>query len=155
MRILMVCLGNICRSPIAEGVMQHKIKEHGLGWVVSSAGTESYHVGEAPQPWSQKVCRDHGIDISHQRSVKFTKNDLYNYDKIYAMATDVYEEMRRIVGYKADMSNVDLFLNELHPGQNESVPDPYGGPEYEYEFVYELVDATCNAIIKKYKTPHV
>ena len=150
MRILMVCLGNICRSPIAEGVMRHKVKQNGLDWDVESAGTESYHIGEAPHRFSQKICKEHGIDISGQRAKKFTAGSFSEFDKIYAMATDVYDEMRRIGGAGADMSNVALFLNELGV-KNGSVPDPYYGTEEGYKTVYEMIDKTCDAIIMKYK----
>lgn len=146
----MVCLGNICRSPIAEGVLQHKVKERGLNWVVESAGTESYHVGEAPHHFSQKVCRDKGIDISGQRSRRFTVNDFDNYDKIYAMAADVYDEIKKIGGSKAKMEKVELFLNELNVDCNASVPDPWYGTEEGYHTVYDLIDKTCNAIIDRY-----
>lgn len=151
MKILMVCLGNICRSPIAEGVLKHKAKENGLDWVIDSAGTESLHVGEAPHRFSQKVCKAHGIDISHQRARKFTAADIEQYDIIYALAADVYREIQRIAGPAADMSKVEYFLNELHPGKNESVTDPWYGTEEGYLPVYEQINITCNEIIKKYK----
>jgi protein-tyrosine phosphatase len=155
MRILMVCLGNICRSPIAEGVLRHKVKQYGLNWVVESAGTEYYHIGEAPHRFSQKVCLAHGIDISSFRASKFTAADFNNYDKIYALATDVYIEIQRIGGRVADMTKVDLFLNELHKGGNQSVPDPYYGPEEGYTTVYEMIDKGCDAIINNYKQQYV
>ena len=147
----MVCLGNICRSPIAEGVLRHKVKHHGLDWVVESAATESYHIGEPPHRFSQKVCMEHGIDISHQRAREFTFGDFVAYDKIYAMATDVYREIETIGGKWADMSKVDYFMNELNPGKNEDVPDPYYGKEDGFEVVYKMIDHTCDAIIKNYK----
>lgn len=150
MRILMVCLGNICRSPIAEGVLQHKANRLGLRWQVHSAGTESYHIGEPPHRYSQKICSRHGIDISDQRARRFTKDDFAEYDKIYAMADDVYNEIKRIGGGKAIMSKVDFFLNEAMPNSNASVPDPWYGEEDGYTEVYELIDKTCNAIIEKY-----
>lgn len=149
----MVCLGNICRSPIAEGVMQEKINQHHLDWTVDSAGTESYHVGEAPHRFSQKVCKNHGIDISHQRARRFTKADFKNFDKIYAMAKDVYYEIENIGGFNVDMSKVVLFLNELKPESNESVPDPYYGGEAGFEPVYEIIDKTCDAIVQRYSVP--
>jgi len=155
MRILMVCLGNICRSPIAEGVMRHKVKQHGLNWVVESAGTESYHIGEAPHRFSQKICSMHGIDISELRASKFTADAFDQYDHIYAMAADVYKEIKRIGGPHADMRKVELFLNELHKGSNESVPDPWYGPEEGYTPVYEMIDKTCDAIIKNRKENYV
>ena len=151
MRILMVCLGNICRSPIAEGVMKHKIKQNGLNWTVDSAGTESFHVGEAPHRYSQNICNANGIDISGQRAREFSYRDFANYDKIYAMAHDVYTEISRIGGKKADMSKVDYFLNELKAGSNASVPDPWYGAEDGYSSVYEMIDKTCDAIIAKYR----
>lgn len=151
MKILMVCLGNICRSPIAEGVLKHKVREHGLDWTIHSAGTEPYHVGEAPHRFSQKVCLAKGIDISSQRARRFTFVDFDRYDKIYAMATDVYNEIRRIGGGNADMSNVDHFLNELERGCNASVPDPWYGTEEGYHTVYDMIDKTCEAIIAAYK----
>jgi protein-tyrosine phosphatase len=157
----MVCLGNICRSPIAEGVLRHKVTEHGLDWVVDSAGTESYHIGEAPHRSSQKVCREHGIDISNYCARRFKASDLVRYDRIYAFADDVYREIKRIGGPAADMSRVDYFLNELFEAhveiphfkltKNASVPDPYYGAEADYRLVYELVDKTCDAIIARYK----
>ena len=151
MRILMVCLGNICRSPIAEGVLREKVKEHGLNWVVESAGTEAYHIGEAPHRFSQKVCLSHGIDISMQRAKKFTPGDVEAYDKIYAFAHDVYQAIKEIGGKNAGMHKVDYFLNELHPSANESVTDPWYGPEEGYLPVFQQIEQTCEAIIKKYR----
>ena len=94
MKILMVCLGNICRSPMAEGILQHKAREAGLNWIVESAGTNGYHDGEAPHRLSQKVALQNGINICQQRSRRFTAVDFLQYDKIYAMAEDVIYEMR-------------------------------------------------------------
>ncbi len=155
MRILMVCLGNICRSPIAEGVLRHKVKEHGLNWVVESAGTESYHIGETPHRFSQKICKVHGIDISEFRARKFVAADFTIYDKIYAFADDVYREIKNIGGRQTDVSKLDYFLNELNKGSNASVPDPWYGNEEGYKTVYELIDKACDAIIKNYKEHYV
>ncbi len=146
----MVCLGNICRSPIAEGVLKHKARKMGLNWVVESAGTESYHIGEAPHRFSQKICRSNGIDISGQCARRFHVEDFTSFDKIYAMADDVYREIQRIGGGKAIMSKVDYFLNESMPGSNASVPDPWYGEESGYTEVFELIDKTCDSIVKKY-----
>jgi protein-tyrosine phosphatase len=150
MRILMVCLGNICRSPIAEGVLKHKAAKNGKNWIVDSAGTESYHIGEAPHRFSQKICRANGIDISGQCARKFSPDDFERYDKIYAMADDVYREIKRIGGGKAIMSKVEYFLNESMPGSNASVPDPWYGEESGYAEVFELIDKTCSTIVSKY-----
>lgn len=151
MKILMVCLGNICRSPIAEGVLKHMTKKQGLNWTVDSAGTNRYHTGEAPHHHSQRVCMDNGVDISGQRARTFTAEDLGRYDKIYAFAGDVYADIKKIAGLGADLGNVDYFLNELHPGKNESVTDPWYGDESGYLPVYQQIEATCKAIIEKYK----
>ena len=108
MKILMVCLGNICRSPIAEGVLQDKACKAGLTWCVESAGTNSYHIGEAPHPFSQKVANQNGIDISSQRARRFKAEDFDRYDKIYALAEDVMEEMKSIARKSLHTSNTQL-----------------------------------------------
>ena len=146
----MVCLGNICRSPLAEGVLKHKAKEAGLHWQIDSAGTNGYHVGEAPHHLSQKVAKLNGIDICDQRARQFIKEDFDRYDKIYAMADDVLDEIKWIAKEKYNSARVDLFLNELYPGKNLSVPDPWSGPEAGYHEAYKLIEAACDMIIKKY-----
>jgi protein-tyrosine phosphatase len=147
MKILMVCLGNICRSPIAEGILQHKVSEAGLNWVVESAGTNGYHTGEPPHHLSIKVAKLNNIDITNQRSRKFIAEDFEQYDKIYAMAGDVIDDMKRIAKNKFDTQKTDLLLNELFPQQNKDVPDPWYGPEKGYHDVYELIDKACEKII--------
>jgi len=151
MRILMVCLGNICRSPIAEGVLKDKARRRGFDdWIIESAGTESYHIGEAPHKYSQKICRKNGVDISGQRARQFTTDDFSRYDKIYALSDDVYNEIQRIGGAEADMSKVDLLMNELYENGNVSVPDPWYGGEEGYLPVFEMISKTCDAIVNKY-----
>ncbi len=147
----MVCLGNICRSPLAEGILQKKAAEAGLTWQVDSAGTNGYHVGEPPHRLSQKVARMHGIDISQQRARSITALDFQRYDKIYALAEDVIQEIKHRVGAKFDASKVDLLLNELYPGENRDVFDPWYGGEEGYHQVFDLVDRAVEAIIEKYK----
>ncbi|MEO6406124.1 MAG: low molecular weight protein-tyrosine-phosphatase [Ferruginibacter sp.] len=149
MKILMVCLGNICRSPLAEGILQHKANEAGLDWIVESAGTNSYHIGEAPHALSQKVASLHGIDISCQVARRFTKNDLQKFDKIYAMAADVMEDIKQLCGNSFDEKKVSLFLNELYPNKNMDMPDPWYGTEPGYHEVFSLTEKTCDIIVKK------
>jgi len=151
MKILMVCLGNICRSPLAEGILKHKVKAAGLNWKIDSAGTNGYHIGEAPHRLSQKVAKLNGIDICDQKARQFSKEDLNRYDKIFALADDVVDEIKWIAKEKYDPNKVDLLLNELHPGENLSVPDPWYGPEPGYHQVYKLIEAACDAIIRKYE----
>ena len=150
MRILMVCLGNICRSPIAEGLLKAKSAAAGLDWFIDSAGTEKYHIGKPPHQFSQNICLQHGIDISEQRARKFTPADLTGYDLVYAMADDVLREIRRISGPNADYSHVKLFLEERDPGSGASVPDPWYGDEAGYTGVYEMIDSCCDAVIKNH-----
>jgi len=149
---LMVCLGNICRSPLAEGILRHKAQQAGLDWEIDSAGTNGYHIGEAPHTLSQKVGRLRGIDISRQRARKFTAGDFDRYDKIYAMAEDVLDEMKRIAGKKFDANKVDLLLNEVYPGENREVPDPWSGPQSGYEEVFDLIDRAADKIITNQQT---
>lgn len=150
MNILMVCLGNICRSPLAEGILQHKAWNAGLKWSIESAGTNGYHTGEPPHKFSQKVAKLNGIDICSQRSRRFTADDFARFDKIYAMSSDVMDEMRAIAKNKYDASKVDLLMNELYPGQDMDVPDPWYGPEPGYHDVYGMIDKACDIIISKY-----
>jgi protein-tyrosine phosphatase len=149
MKILMVCLGNICRSPLAEGILQEKAFKAGLNWSVESAGTNGYHNGEPPHHLSQKVARQNGVDISTQRSRKLQAEDFDLYDKIYAMASDVVDDMKRIAGKKFDAAKVELLMNELHPDENKDVPDPWYGAEPGYHEVYKMIDEACDAIIQK------
>jgi protein-tyrosine phosphatase len=150
MKILMVCLGNICRSPLAEGILQHKARLAGLNWRIESAGTNGYHTGEPPHRLSQKVAKQHGIDISEQRARQFTAEDFVRFDKIYAMAEDVVDEIKWIAKKEYNSSKTDLLMNELYPGSNMEVPDPWYGPEPGYHEVFALIDAACDVIMKKY-----
>jgi protein-tyrosine phosphatase len=153
MKVLMVCLGNICRSPLAEGILRDKARQAGLHWEIDSAGTNGYHTGEAPHHLSQKVARINGLDISKQRARRFTVDDFQQFDKIYAMAGDVVDDMRRIAGKKFDPTKVDLLLNEVHPGKDEDVPDPWYGPEPGYHEVYKMISTAADQIIAKYGQP--
>ena len=150
MKILMVCLGNICRSPLAEGILQDMAAKAGLNWTVDSAGTNGYHTGEPPHHLSVKVARDNGLDISRQRSRRFTAADLEHYELIYAMAADVIADMERIAGKKMNSRQVKLLLNESHAGEPRDVPDPWYGPEQGYHEVFRIISEACNSIVKKY-----
>lgn len=150
MKIMMVCLGNICRSPLAEGVLQKKADEAGLNWQVDSSGTNGYHTGEAPHKLSQKVALLHGVDISEQRAWRFKASFFDEYDKIYVMANDVLADVRRIAGSKFNAKKIDFLLNELTPGTNQDLTDPWYGEEPGYHDVYALVDKACDAILAKH-----
>jgi len=144
----MVCLGNICRSPLAEGILQDKAWKAGLNWTVESAGTNGYHTGEPPHHLSIKVARKNGIDISNQRSRLFTAGDFEQYDRIYAMAMDVLEDIKHISRNKFDEKKVSLFLNEQFPGEDREVPDPWSGPESGYHEAFEIISGACDSIVK-------
>ena len=150
MKVLFVCLGNICRSPLAEGILRQKALAAHLDWEVDSAGTNGYHTGEAPHHLSQKVARLNGIDISRQRARQFTPADFQRFDKIYAMAGDVVDNIRRISGRSYDPSKLSLLMNELHPGADEDVPDPWYGTEPGYHEVYKMISAAADRIIANY-----
>jgi protein-tyrosine phosphatase len=150
MKILMVCLGNICRSPLAEGIMQKKVMEAGLNWTIDSTGTNGFHVGEAPHQLSQKVAKLNGIDISRQIASRFTNEDLEKYDIIYAMAADVLSEMKQLADAGKIAAKTSLFLEELYPGRQMDVPDPWYGDEDGYHEVYTLIEKACDTIIEKY-----
>lgn len=149
MNILMVCLGNICRSPLAEGILQNKANKAGLKWTVDSAGTNGYHNGEPPHQLSQRVAKLNGINISHQRSRKLVPEDFRNFDIIYAMAENVVDEMKRIGRNKFDESKVSLLMNALYPRENRNIPDPWSGPESEYHEVYDMINQACDKIIEQ------
>jgi protein-tyrosine phosphatase len=151
MRILMVCLGNICRSPLAEGILQHKAWKSGLQWSVESAGTGAYHIGEPPHRLSTKVAKLNGIDISKQRARKFVKEDFLNYDFIYVMDSQNYTDVKHISGKLFDETKIDLLLNALHPGENRGVPDPWYGEEDGYHEVFAMIEKACDKVIETYE----
>ncbi len=152
MKILMVCLGNICRSPLAEGILQDKALKAGLKWQVESAGTNGFHTGEPPHELSIKVAKENGIDISKQKSRIFTVTDFENYDLLYAMSVDVLHNMIRISKNNFDTKKVNLFLNEQFTGEDRSVPDPWNGPESDYRVVFDIINQNCDYIIKNHIT---
>ena len=148
MKILMVCLGNICRSPLAEGILQHKANEAGLKWTIESAGTGSWHCGEPPHPLSQKIARLKGIDISNQRCRQFVKKDMLLYDKIYVMDENNFDDVKTMSEELWNENKVDFLLNALYPGRKMNVPDPWYGKEKNYHEVFELLERACDAIIE-------
>ncbi len=149
MKLLMVCLGNICRSPMAEGIMKEKVTVSGLKWKVDSAGTENYHVGEGADRRAVKIAAQNGIDISGHIARQLSDKDFEYYDIIYAMATDVRREILYRNLKRDYPDKIRLFMDEINPGKNLSVPDPWYGTEAGFQPVFELIDKVCNEIIKK------
>ena len=147
----MVCLGNICRSPLAEGILQYKTKEAGLNWTIESAGTGNYNIGEAPHRLSQRVAKLNGIDICNQRARLFTKEMMQQYNRIYVMDEQNYRDVKRISGNLWDVSKVDLLLNEIYPGENREVDDPYyDNTEPGFIKTFTEISEACDMIIQKY-----
>lgn len=147
MKILMVCLGNICRSPLAEGILRTKANKLNLNWQIDSAGTADYHVGKPPHILSQKVALENGIHIGAHKCRQFNKNDMLLFDKIYVMDTNNYLEVKEIAGKLWNENKVKLILSELYLNENKNVPDPWYGDEKDYYAVYELLDKACDAVI--------
>ena len=143
----MVCLGNICRSPLAEGILQNKTKH--LNIKVESAGTAGYHVGNPPDIRSIKIANKYNIDITKQRARKFNTEDFVLFDKIYAMDTNNYHDLRSMTQNKEYKDKVKMILNEINPNLFESVPDPYYGGGNGFEIVYNMLDKACDEILKK------
>tara|TARA_B100001057_G_scaffold178651_1_gene179431 strand:- start:2147 stop:2596 length:450 start_codon:yes stop_codon:yes gene_type:complete len=145
MKVLMVCLGNICRSPLAEGILKSK----SINIIVDSAGTAGYHVGSRPDQRSIEIGLKNNIDITNQRARQFTSNDFDDFDKIYAMDNDNYSKIISLATNQDQIDKVDLILNEVYPNQFKSVPDPYYGGEKGFENIYNLLDEACEQIALK------
>ena len=146
-KILMVCLGNICRSPLAEGILQSKVNKELV--FVDSAGTAAYHVGNLPDERSIAVAKQYGIDISNQQARKFTEKDFLNFDVIYAMDKSNYQNIISLATRDEDVDKVKMILNESQPDKNYSVPDPYYGGKNGFEKVYKMLNEACDSIIYK------
>jgi len=142
----MVCLGNICRSPLAEGLMQKAIDDNKLSWSVDSAGTAGYHVGELPDSRSIEVARVNGLDISAQRSRQFRREDFQEFDHILVMDSSNYQNAVRLASSDTEKAKVRLLLNLSHPGENRQVPDPYyeGG----FQGVYDMISLAVDEFVK-------
>lgn len=146
----MVCLGNICRSPLAHGILQHKVDQLGLNAQIDSAGTNGFHNGELPDSRSMEIALTKGIDISYQRSRQIKRSDLANYDLIYVMDSSNYNNVLRLANSEQEKNKIIMIMNELEPGRNINVPDPYYGGEEGFKNVYEMLDKATDKIIEKY-----
>ena len=150
MKILMVCLGNICRSPLAEGIMENKINTYNLNWKVDSAGTGSWHIGSSPDSRSVDVARHHNIDIRNQRGRQFTKEDFDHFDLIFAMDSQNYQNITKLAPDNKAKEKVQLIMNLHQPGYNQSVPDPYWD-DNGFQGVFDMLELACEGIVNKYK----
>lgn len=145
-KVLMVCLGNICRSPLAEGILKNKVNPEKI--FIDSAGTAGYHTGNTPDPRSIAVAKKYGIDISTQVCRKFTPKDFADFDIIYAMDTSNYAYIISQSKSQQEIDKVRLLLDEIDLNVKE-VPDPYYDTEEGFEKVFHLIDKACTAIVQK------
>ena len=143
----MVCLGNICRSPLAEGIL--KLKVDSQKYFIDSAGTGSYHLGSPPDSRSIAVARKNNLDISYQRGRQFGVSDFDEFDIIYAMDNSNKRDVLALARDENDKAKVKMILNEIFPNENVDVPDPYLGGDQGFEKVYKLLEEACSIIAQK------
>ena len=148
MKVLMVCLGNICRSPLAEGILKHKTEKLGLNWQIDSAGTGDWHIGELPDHRSVAVAHKYGIDLTYQRARHFKKGDLEAFDLVLVMDKENYRDVARFAKNDEQKEKIQLIMNFARPHTNDIVPDPY--LDNRFELVYQLLDEACDAVVKTY-----
>ncbi|MBW6492107.1 MAG: low molecular weight phosphotyrosine protein phosphatase [Lentimicrobium sp.] len=151
-RILMVCLGNICRSPLAEGIMRKKLSENHIEAEVDSCGFESFHTGDPPDPRSVEIAAEFGIDISMLKSRLFKTKDFDEFDRIFVMDNNNYALVASRARNKEDLSKVDLIMNVLNPVSGAQVPDPYYGGDSGFLKVYKMLDQATDRIIEQIKS---
>lgn len=146
----MVCLGNICRSPLAEGILRHKCKKLGLDWHIDSAGTNGFHNGEPPHYLSQMVAKLNGIDISNQQSRPFRSSEYEHFDLIIPMANDVLRDIKQLSRQNFSESKTKLMMDFVFPDAGIDVPDPWSKSEAAYHEVFDLIDKACDKLIEQY-----
>jgi protein-tyrosine phosphatase len=151
MRILFVCLGNICRSPLAEGVLLHMNEKLGLAWHIDSAGTAGYHIGEAPDRRTMANAAKHGVDLKPLRARQFTAADFDRFDHVLVMDQNNYNLVVRQASNAEQKAKVNLFLELALNRKNAEVPDPYYGSEKDFEEVFQLVQKGCEGLVQQLK----
>ncbi len=147
----MVCLGNICRSPLADGILRFKAKCENLDWVIDSAGTYSGHQGENPDPRAIAIAKKYGVDISSLVARPFSKKDFDEFDKIYVMDSSNYRDVLKLAVDEAYEQKVEMIMNVVRPGKNQPVQDPYFGGDEGFDAVYKMLDEACEKIIHQLK----
>ncbi|HCF03316.1 low molecular weight protein-tyrosine-phosphatase [Flavobacterium sp.] len=151
-KIVMVCLGNICRSPLAEGILDSKLPQNTFH--VDSAGTGSWHIGQSPDERSIAVAQKNGLDISQQKGRQFSSADFDTFDYIFVMDSSNYDNVIALAETKEHKEKVKLIMNELTPNQNQDVPDPYFGMHNGFDIVYKMLDDACEVIAQKLIAQH-
>lgn len=148
----MVCLGNICRSPLAEGILQSKLPRD--KFFVDSAGTGNWHVGQGPDKRSVLTAKNRGLDISCQVARQLNVADFEEFDHIYVMDTSNYRDVMKLAPDTAAKAKVKLMMDEIFPGQNVDVPDPYWSEQGGFEKVYDMLDEACTLVAQKLLKEH-
>ena len=152
MKILMVCLGNICRSPLADGLLRHKVQRDGISATVDSAGTANYHTGGPPDERMTETAMNNGIDLSSLRARQFGVSDFDSFDLIYVMDHSNNHNVTRLARNQDDINKVRLILDELgHTNTIQEVPDPYYGGQAGFDHVFDLLDRATDVILEKLK----
>lgn len=146
--ILMVCLGNICRSPMAEGIMRYEMEKSGITARIDSAGTSSWHSGEPPDNRAIDNMHHNGIDISMLRARQFKVQDFQHFDRIYVMDVHNYNDVLSLAPDRDAAAKVQMIMNMVTPGVNQSVPDPYYGGDEGFQQVFDMLTLACRSIIQ-------
>jgi protein-tyrosine phosphatase len=155
-KVLFVCLGNICRSPLAEGIFKHQVKEANLDEkiMVESAGTSGWHIGERPDPRSIEVAEEHGISL-HSYGRKAINDDFAEFDYIIAMDSSNYSDLRSLPGNSKNGAAKLFLMRDFDDiGKSQDVPDPYYGGEDGFRYVYELLDRSCRNLLDQIINDH-
>lgn len=151
-KILMVCLGNICRSPLAEGLLASKLPSN--NFFIDSAGTGNWHIGSAPDKRSIAIAKKNEVLIHNQKGRQVSSIDFEEFDYIYAMDKSNYKDLLELAPNEKSKTKVQMILNELFPGENVDVPDPYFGTDYGFEQVYKMLNDACDVIAAKLIATH-
>jgi len=148
--VLFVCMGNICRSPTAEGVFQSVVKQAKMDnfIAVDSAGTHGYHIGESPDGRSQETARENGVDLSLQKARKVTAEDFQHFDYIIAMDQANYEDLKRLAVSEEEQQKLSLFMQYSEDWDNDEVPDPYYGGDNGFDQVFDMVLSASEGLLK-------
>jgi protein-tyrosine phosphatase len=145
----MVCLGNICRSPMAEGILRQKAEERGLNIEVDSAGTGDYHVGEAPDDRAIATARKFGVDISGLKARQFQAEDFDRFDRIFVMDASNHRNVLALTDDAAHSGKVSLLLDAVYPGEEMEVPDPWFGNLEGFDRCFSMLETACDNVVKE------